>query len=104
MTLRKIDAMHKYYGKLDGEKCGDCCNFYERKYNNKYFKCSVYGMSNSTATDWTKKWVACGHFNIPFEPDNHRALFYNEPEKIVMEEQLTIDDLCDIIVLKDKEF
>lgn len=103
MILKKIDAMHRRYGKIEDKRCGDCCNFYEKVYGKKYFKCSLYGMSSSTATDWAKKWVACGQFNIPFEPDGNRALFYNEPEKTVLKGQLTIEDLYDIISLKEGE-
>ena len=61
MTDRKIDAMHKEFGVADGKKCGECpwLHLY-RGYGKAWWKCSAYGNSNSEATDWRKKWPACG--------------------------------------------
>ncbi len=91
LVIRKIDAMHKRYGKIEDKRCGDCCNLHVWLWSKKYFKCSAYGMSRSTATDWANKWIACGQFNIPYEPDDHRPLFYREPESTTMEGQMEIE-------------
>jgi hypothetical protein len=63
--MRKIEIMHRLYGVRNDHICGECSNFYEFRYNKKYFKCEVYGHSSSEATDWRKYYVACGHFNKP---------------------------------------
>ena len=91
--LKKIDAMHKQFGKLDGKQCGDCCNLIIREYGNRYFKCAVYGMSSATSTDWAKKWTACGMFNKEFEPNDHRAWSVREPDNEPMDGQLEISEV-----------
>ncbi len=92
-TLKKIDAMHKRFGKLEGKRCGDCCNLIERQYNNKYFKCSIYGVSSATSTDWAKKWTACNMFNVEQKPNDRRALNYKEPDNKPMDGQLNITEV-----------
>lgn len=91
MTIKKIEAMHRMYGIVVDKKCGDCCNLIERQYGNKYFKCSVYGMSCSTSTDWAKKNVACGMFNVEFKADNHRALSIKAKDNAPMENQIGME-------------
>ena len=62
--LKKIDAMHQRFGKLDGKQCRDCSNFVKGRYHNMMRqKCEVYGMTHSEASDWRQKWTACGQFN-----------------------------------------
>ena len=63
MALRKIDLMHRTFGKCDGHTCGECSNLVEHRYDKRYFKCKAYGTSNSSASDWAKRWLACGLFN-----------------------------------------
>lgn len=63
MTIRKIDLMHREFGKLEGKTCKDCSNLYRRKYDKTYIKCRVYGNSCSEATDWKVSYTACGMFN-----------------------------------------
>lgn len=91
MFVCKIDAMHKRFGKIDGKRCGDCCNLHEWLWSKKYFKCSVYGMSRSTATDWAKKWTACGMFNKKQEPRKKGTLSINEPDNTPMEGQIEME-------------
>lgn len=92
-TIKKLEAMHKRYGKLDGKRCGDCINLIERNYGHRYFKCAVYGMSHATSSDWAKKWTACGHFNIEYKPDNHRALTVPVEDNKPLEGQITMEEL-----------
>jgi hypothetical protein len=54
ITIKKIEAMHKRFGKLEGKKCGDCCNLVFHQQGKKYFKCALYGTSSSLSTDWVK--------------------------------------------------
>lgn len=64
MALRKIDLMHRQFGKCDGHTCRECSNLVEGRYHDKVLrKCKVYGMTHSEASDWAKRWLACGLFN-----------------------------------------
>lgn len=63
MAMRKIDLMHKYYGRNYYNKCGNCNHFVQGKYHDKTLrKCECYGLTHSAASDWTKSWTACGLF------------------------------------------
>lgn len=62
--LRKIVRMHALFGLQDGHICGECSNFVSGKYRGMILqKCKVYGMTHSTASDWAKRYPACGMFN-----------------------------------------
>lgn len=68
---RKIDAMHRFYGVDPKERiCDDCPHLVKRFYDRVYYKCSLYGVSASEATDWRKKWQACMLIDHDPEPDN----------------------------------
>ena len=66
MALRKIDLMHRQFGKCDGHTCGECSNLESSLYDRRYYKCKVYGNTRSEASDWAKRWLACGLFNKPW--------------------------------------
>lgn len=67
MALRKIDLMHRVFGKCDGHTCGECSNLIEQRYNKRiYRKCKAYGVTDSEASDWSKRWQGCGLFNKPW--------------------------------------
>ena len=64
MTLRKIEAMHSMFGVLPDMRCEDCANLIQGEYHDRHYrKCLIYGASHSEATDWRKKYVACGMYN-----------------------------------------
>ena len=63
MTIRKIDLMHRRFGKCEGHVCKECSNLTSHMYDKKYYKCRVYGESYSEATDWRVSYPACGMFN-----------------------------------------
>ena len=68
MALRKLDLMHRYFGKCHGHTCGECQNLVTYDYRSKtYRKCKAYGETNSEASDWAKRWLACGLFNKPWD-------------------------------------
>ena len=71
MTGRKIAAMHREYGKDIAHKCANCQNFciYATK-SHMLYKCMAYGVSASAATDWAKKWTACGLYGKPIAEDH----------------------------------
>jgi hypothetical protein len=67
MTLRKIELMHKLFGICQDKKCPECGHWKEWSCNDRrLMKCDVYGMTNCEATDWRKKYDACGLFNAPY--------------------------------------
>ena len=73
MTVRKIDAMHKYYEYGSG-RCENCPHFRRKVFNRTYYKCLVYGDSNSEATDWRCGYTACGLIDKPFPEDETRIV------------------------------
>lgn len=63
-TTRRQRAHHALMVKQHGSgpidtTCGQCGHLRDEY---RYFKCEVYGASASEATDWRKKWDACGAF------------------------------------------
>lgn len=65
MNTRKIDAMHMHFGVCEGKQCADCLFLVTKTYDRRYYKCEIYGDSNSVATDWAKRWDACGLIDDP---------------------------------------
>lgn len=59
--LKKIDLMHEMFGKADG-KCADCTNLISHlgTGRRRWFKCMIYGDTNSSASDWRQSYDACG--------------------------------------------
>lgn len=71
MSDRKIAAMHREYGKDCAHKCADCqnlCIYATSSYTRH--KCKAYGDSCSSATDWAKRWTACGLYGKPLPADH----------------------------------
>lgn len=60
---RKYKTMQQMYGELPNSKCGDCKHCLKIRYHNKtYYKCELWYMSSSEATDIRLKNVACKKF------------------------------------------
>lgn len=60
---RKIDAMHERFGELTDKRCEDCPNLIQGDYRGIHLrKCTIYGATHSEASDWRKKYVACGMY------------------------------------------
>lgn len=57
---RKLEAMHRTYGMVEGMHCGDCPHLVRKEWGRHYFKCKGYGDTNCGSTDWAKSWGACG--------------------------------------------
>ena len=67
----KIDAMHQYFGELPDKRCEDCDNLIKGYCGNTFVrKCTVYGATHSAASDWRKKYTACGMFNKEWKGHN----------------------------------
>lgn len=65
MKQKKIKAMHALFGARYGHTCGECEHCERYLANRAYYKCAVYGVTASEASDWRIKWTACGMFNRP---------------------------------------
>lgn len=65
-TIRKIELMYRLFGHCNGHSCGECSNLIEKRRDRVYRKCIVYGVTNSEASDWAKRWNACGMFNLNY--------------------------------------
>lgn len=66
MVNRKIVAMHREYGQDAAHRCAGCpnlCIYATSSYTRH--KCKAYGDSCSSATDWAKRWTACGLYGKP---------------------------------------
>ena len=62
---KKHDLMYELFGRDEAHICRECCNFGKIERGRNYSKCRIYGVSCSTATDWSGKKAACGRFNDP---------------------------------------
>ena len=92
-AITKIEAMYKHFGKKEGFKCSGCCNLIKKEENRTYYKCKAYGCSASIATDWVKKWTACGMFDTEVEQDKHRALWIKEEVEDPINGQIKIEEV-----------
>lgn len=88
MADRKIAAMHREYGKDCAHKCADCQNLcVHATTRHTLYKCAAYGVSFSSATDWTKRWTACGLYGKPL-PADHVPLMKRLPRAKQQEKPL----------------
>lgn len=88
MADLKITAMHREYGKNTSHRCADCpnlCIYATSSYTRH--KCKAYGDSCSSATDWTKRWTACGLYGKPL-PADHVPLMNRLPRAKQQEKPL----------------
>ena len=65
MTERKLAAMHRLYGSIPAMACKNCRHLAERSGKRTHYKCGLYGVTGSEATDWGLSWTACGMYNVP---------------------------------------
>lgn len=71
MADLKITAMHREYGKNTAHRCADCPNLcIHATTSHTRYKCMAYGASASAATDWAKRWTACGLCGKPLPADH----------------------------------
>ena len=91
--------MHRYYGVDPGRGiCDDCQHLVRYEAGNKaVYKCVLYGVTHSEATDWRKQWEACALIDhdpnedfVPvFERMQHEPRRHREPE---LKGQMSIED------------
>lgn len=77
--MRKIDEMHRRFGKRGYGKCADCPHFVRKKWDKVYRKCGVYGVTNSEATDWTASWNACNLYDRDYAGPEIVSLWRERP-------------------------
>ena len=71
LQRQKIEAMHYRLGILPDKRCEDCSNLIKGYCGNTFVrKCTVYGATHSEASDWRKKYIACGMFNKEWSGNN----------------------------------
>lgn len=97
--IRKIAAMHTLFGNLAGHTCGECRHFISGTYHDRILqKCDLYGLTHSAASDWIKRWPACGLFNRdyhgrPVITQLRRLQPAKSPTEITVPGQMRFDDL-----------
>lgn len=68
--IKRLDLMYSLFGRCDGEMCRDCENFKKYRTHRMIYKCAIYGISNSKASDWRLMYKACGMFNKPYNGES----------------------------------
>lgn len=61
---QRIVVMHARHGRAAKGVCGECRHLLRVGYTRTYFKCELFGKSSSQASDWRKRWPACGQFEL----------------------------------------
>ncbi|MBR3208839.1 MAG: hypothetical protein IKF82_01080 [Bacilli bacterium] len=62
---KKYISMQVQYGEKQGFKCKDCKHFIRNNHNYKtYFKCGLWHISNSEATDIRANQTACNKYEV----------------------------------------
>jgi hypothetical protein len=56
----RLAMMHRRHGAKPGHTCGNCYHLQEHRYGRVIYKCGLSRSSMSAATDWRRKWPACG--------------------------------------------
>ena len=64
--VKRIDLMYSLFGRCDGKMCKDCIHFRGYRTHRMIYKCKVYGVTNSKASDWRLMYKACGMYNMPY--------------------------------------
>jgi hypothetical protein len=60
---KPFEKMQSLYGITEGKQCKTCEHCIRCDYHNRtYYKCELWHMSNSAATDIRLKSVACGKY------------------------------------------
>lgn len=69
MDKKKIELMHEIFGSgHPSDKCKTCRNLKHHFYHGRsYYKCSVYGETDSEASDWRLKYPSCGMYNMSYD-------------------------------------
>lgn len=58
----RLRDMHALYRVAAGHTCGQCVHLVTYHQSSTWFKCTLTVQTASSATDWRKRWPACGAF------------------------------------------
>ena len=65
--MKGIELMHEMFGSgHPSNKCKTCDHLISYTANRRYYKCEIYGDTNSEATDWRLKYPSCAMYNMPY--------------------------------------
>lgn len=79
---RKIDAMHRLFGEMPDKRCAYCKHFISGEYHDRrLFKCELYGLTHSEATDWRKSYTACGMYNMHVKRSSWVDVLKRKPQQ-----------------------
>ncbi len=61
---QRVITMFKRYGRGEpGKTCKNCKHFFSYRHGKRvFYKCELFGISRSEATDWRGKYPACGKY------------------------------------------
>ena len=77
------NAMRRHFGATDA-RCKDCKHLISvRWHDNQYYKCELYGLSHSEATDWRVSEKACGLYDKPIDLDTWMPVMDRETLRYV---------------------
>lgn len=87
--VKRIDLMHMLYGRKNGRHCNTCKHFCKIRTSRNIYKCRLYGITNSKATDWRHSDKACGMYNREL-PEGFKTVMNRKKsgELICKEEEL----------------
>ncbi len=99
--MTKITAMYKWSGGTDYRHlCYECKNCIKlRKGSRTFYKCLVYGNTDSTATDWKQSYIACKKYNcqVPKVPVFHTGQTGKKEQELEIEGQMSFADYPGIL-------
>lgn len=58
----RFETMQDLHGLTEGQKCKDCKHLFKRQYGRNYYKCSLWHITGSSASDVRIGKTACGKF------------------------------------------
>lgn len=61
-SSRYLRDMYTMYGVVEDHTCGECKHCRALKMAGTYYKCELTRLTHGAATDWRKRWLACGKF------------------------------------------
>lgn len=91
-----LETMHRIFGRDPDHKCRNCCNLIVNERDRHYYKCAVYGLSSSEATDFPCRGTACGHYEKPLPDGEYPVYKWARRESIgdmPLKGQMTIWDM-----------
>lgn len=81
MATRKIDMMHREFGRCTGHTCRECRNLLKFYVHGRTIAvCKVYGADGTVKTHWMQWYQACGMLNRPWGGKSLLQLLHTQPK------------------------